>query len=268
MTACPWTTACSSHVATGGRCASTHRYTTRSTALFYTLCTVLVWVAQRTAETSPLQLSQDGILAKLAAAYVCAVALWATCPFALCRPAPPQDQAGRWIKAMELKNSLRVIRLGDPAAATASMARSLAPSLANNTTSPSAPSAPGTSPADASALAGNASTAAPSTLTSAGPASAAAPGAAGGSVSGAAAAGSGGGGVPLHLLEQCVRQGQPVLLEDVGEGPLDPVLEPLLTRATYTVGGCPRGRGVCRELLVTPLAPSLRGNFATRAKYR
>lgn len=166
---------------------------------------------------------------------------------------------------MELKNSLRVIRLGDPAAATASVARSPTPTFANNTTSPAAPSGPGASPAGASALAPNASTAPPSTLTSAGPTSAAAPGAAGASAS-SAAAGGGGGGVPLHLLEQCVRQGQPVLLEDVGEGPLDPALEPLLTRATYTVGGCHRGPRGCLRLLPLSCAPFSRGSFATRAK--
>ncbi|GFR42277.1 hypothetical protein Agub_g3174, partial [Astrephomene gubernaculifera] len=60
--------------------------------------------------------------------------------------------------------------------------------------------------------------------------SAAAAAAAGGGGSG------GGGGVPLSVLEQCVRLGQPVLLEDVGEGPLDPALEPLLTKATYMQG--------------------------------
>lgn len=39
MTACPWTTACSSHVATGGRCALTHRYARGSTPHLCTLKT-------------------------------------------------------------------------------------------------------------------------------------------------------------------------------------------------------------------------------------
>lgn len=41
----------------------------------------------------------------------------------------------------------------------------------------------------------------------------------------------------LRVMESAVRLGCPVLLEDVGEG-LEPALEPLLTRQTYTqVGG-------------------------------
>ncbi len=40
----------------------------------------------------------------------------------------------------------------------------------------------------------------------------------------------------LQVLEAAVRVGTPVLLEEVGEGLLDPSLEPLLERRTYSQG--------------------------------
>ena len=127
----------------------------------------------------------------------------------------PQDQAGRWIKAMELKNNIRCIRMSD--------------------------SAPGAGAGGGGGSAVTTSGAAAATTSGDKAAGGGAGGAGGGGGAAAAAAAAGltggsGGGLPLHLIEQCVRLGQPVLLEDVGEGQLDPALEPLLTKATYTQG--------------------------------
>lgn len=41
----------------------------------------------------------------------------------------------------------------------------------------------------------------------------------------------------LRTLENCVRVGSPVLLEDVGEA-LDPALDPILLKQTFIQGGC------------------------------
>lgn len=46
----------------------------------------------------------------------------------------------------------------------------------------------------------------------------------------------------LRTLENCVRIGNPVLLEDVGEG-LDPALDPLLQKQTFMQVGLAEGRG-------------------------
>jgi hypothetical protein len=48
--------------------------------------------------------------------------------------------------------------------------------------------------------------------------------------------------VVLRTLENCVRIGSPVLLEDVGES-LDPALEPLLMKQTFMQGGWGGGCG-------------------------
>ncbi|EFJ52773.1 dynein heavy chain 3 [Volvox carteri f. nagariensis] len=147
-------------------------------------------------------------------------------------------QACRWIKAMELRNHIRVVRMSDAhataaaaaAAAAAAGAGAGAPGIAGST-AVSAAASP-----DKAAVAGGG-----------GGGGGGSGGAAGGSSASVAAGGGGGGGsgsggasasggVPLAVLEHCVRLGQPLLLEDIGEGPLDPVLEPLLTKATYMQG--------------------------------
>jgi len=40
----------------------------------------------------------------------------------------------------------------------------------------------------------------------------------------------------LRILENCVRIGMPILLEDLGEA-IDPALEPILLKQTYVSGG-------------------------------
>lgn len=47
----------------------------------------------------------------------------------------------------------------------------------------------------------------------------------------------------LRTLESCVRIGNPVLLEDVGET-LDPALDPLLLKHTFMQGACMRHTAV------------------------
>lgn len=51
----------------------------------------------------------------------------------------------------------------------------------------------------------------------------------------------------LRTLENCVRIGSPVLLEDCGEG-LDPALEPLLQKQTFMQGGSAKLVGPLRVL--------------------
>jgi dynein heavy chain len=50
----------------------------------------------------------------------------------------------------------------------------------------------------------------------------------------------------LPTLEAAVRAGLPVLVEDVGEA-LDPVLDPLLTKATYQHGARPWEGGLATQ---------------------
>ena len=40
----------------------------------------------------------------------------------------------------------------------------------------------------------------------------------------------------LRVLEQCIRMGRPLLIEDIGET-LDPALESTLQKATFKQGG-------------------------------
>lgn len=110
---------------------------------------------------------------------------------------------------MEAKNGIRSVRLADPASSSAPAGPPGSGAAPNVAAPPTPPQASSGSTTASSGAAG-----------------------AGGGATGAGASSS----APLRSLEHCIRLGLPVVLEDVGEGLMDPAMDALLTKAVVSQG--------------------------------